>query len=86
MDYSWYSLEISLLLLAAGLLFVADVKAYPTNDQQRKLLESFPIVGPRDEWLASVRTTFRSLTKISEWAAEGYAKVSSGDSSINLVT
>ncbi|KAI0965811.1 cytochrome P450 [Xylaria arbuscula] len=75
-----HSVEIALLLVLTCILYVAIIKFTQDDEQTRKLLQAFPVVGLRNELLASFRATLRSLTKTGEWASEGYVKFAKSNS------
>ncbi|KAI1296047.1 cytochrome P450 [Xylaria venustula] len=75
-----YLVEITVLLVFASISYVVIVKVNQDDEQRRKLLQAFPIIGPRKELLASLRATLRSLTQTGEWASEGYVKCAKSNS------
>ena len=67
--------EGAVLVLFIPLVYLIFASSSERRHQQSTYLEAFPVVGFRDEWFHSVRGTFRSLFKTTEWSLEGYTKV-----------
>ncbi|KAI0179430.1 cytochrome P450 [Hypoxylon sp. FL1284] len=74
MAISLSQIEAALLVFSIPLAYILITSGSEGRRQHSVLLEAFPEVGFRKEWLHSVWATFRSLFKTAEWASEGYLK------------